>query len=145
MRIVLQRVLDAECRVENVLTGEIKKGLVIFVGIDKFDTYEDVNWITKKIPRIRCFEDTDGKMNCSADDVGGELLLISQFTLFGNLRKGTRPSFNQSAPPDLARDLFNQLVEQLHLDFCGHVATGKFGRDMKINMTQDGPVTLIID
>ena len=145
MRIVLQRVSQAAVTVDNQVTGSIGQGLLVFVGVGQDDEHADIDWLVDKLPRIRIFEDDDGKMNRSLDDIGGEVLAISQFTLHGNLRKGTRPSFNRAASPDKGREFYDQFVQKLSARIGKPVPTGVFGAHMDIEAHNDGPVTLILD
>lgn len=145
MRAVLQRVHHAECVVEGQVTGKIAVGLLVFLGVQEGDTPEDAAWISEKIVAVRLFADDEGKMNRSVLDVSGQVLLISQFTLFGNLAKGTRPSFNRAAPPEVANE-FYQYVSSLIAERLGHpTQLGLFGAHMDINAHNDGPVTLLLD
>ena len=145
MRVVVQRVSQASVSINGKVKSKIGTGLLIFVGIMNDDGREDIDWLSRKIPQIRIFPDNDGLMNQSVVDVNGEILLISQFTLYGNLNKGSRPSFNRSASPDIAVPLYEAFIHSLS-DNCGKsVATGEFGAMMKIDALNDGPVTLIID
>ena len=130
---------------EERITGEIGRGLLVFVGVDAEDTTEDVNWLTGKLPKIRIFEDDEGKMNRSLEEIQGEVLAISQFTLHGNLRKGTRPSFNRAASPEKGKDLYEEFVRKLSETLGRTVPTGIFGAHMEIEAQNDGPVTLILD
>ncbi|SDI93348.1 D-aminoacyl-tRNA deacylase [Salimicrobium halophilum] len=144
MRAVVQRTTGASVTVESGTTGSVKKGLVVLLGVTHDDTEEDAAYLAKKIPHLRIFEDEEGKMNLSAVDVGGEVLSISQFTLYGDCRKGRRPNFMQAAKPDYANELyetFNDHVRRQGID----VATGAFGEMMTVDLINDGPVTLILD
>jgi D-tyrosyl-tRNA(Tyr) deacylase len=145
MRLVIQRVSKAACVVDQQITGEIGRGLLIFVGVDSEDTEEDVNWLADKLPKIRIFEDDEGKMNRSLEDIKGEVLAISQFTLHGNLRKGTRPSFNRAASPEKGKNYYDTLVQKISENLGKTVPTGIFGAHMEIEAHNDGPVTLILD
>lgn len=145
MRAVIQRVSRAQCVVEGQVTGAIERGLLVFLGVAADDTDDDQAWLARKIPRIRVFEDDAGKMNRSVRDIGGGILLISQFTLFGNLQKGTRPSFNHAAPPPLAVPRYEAFHRQLETELGQPVGTGVFGAHMDIDAANDGPVTLVID
>lgn len=145
MRAVIQRVKSATCRVGGEVTGQIGPGLLVFVGIASNDTTGDVEWLARKIPQIRVFADAEELMNRSVVDISGGVLLISQFTLYGNLRKGTRPSFNRSAPPEMAVPLYEQLAEALGRNLGQPVQAGVFAADMQIDAHNDGPVTLILD
>lgn len=145
MRAVVQRVEQARVSVAGQEVGRIGPGLLVFLGIEKVDTTADVEWLAGKLPRIRCFEDAEGRMNRSLLEVGGAILLISQFTLFGSLRKGTRPSFNRAAEPEQAIPLYEACAARLS-DLTGQpVATGIFGAEMHIEARHDGPVTLVLD
>ncbi|WP_309385793.1 D-aminoacyl-tRNA deacylase [Cerasicoccus frondis] len=145
MRAVVQRVTRAVCRVDGETTGEIDAGLLVFLGVGQGDDAEDAAWLARKVAALRVFEDEEGRMNKSLIDRGGGALVISQFTLFGNVKKGARPSFNKSAPPDLATELFEQFKQLLSVELGESVASGVFAADMKIEAHNDGPVTLIID
>lgn len=145
MRIVAQRVCNADVSVAGTVVGAIDNGLLLFVGIGRGDSAADAAWLAAKLPRIRCFEDTQQRMNRNISDVAGGFLVISQFTLFGDLRKGTRPSFNDAAPPAQARELYLHFVELLRQQHCGPVACGEFGAMMTIRAVHDGPVTLLLD
>ncbi len=145
MRVVIQRVKRAKVVADGKQTGEIGPGLLVFLGIEEMDTEEDAKWLSEKIPVIRCFEDEDGKMNRSLLDKGYEVMVISQFTLFGNLRKGTRPSFNRAALPEQAIPLYVSFVTNLEQTSSKPVACGVFGAYMEIDAANDGPVTLILD
>lgn len=145
MRAVVQRVHRATCRVDGEVTGKIETGLLVFLGITGDDTEDDLDWLCRKIPQIRIFPDDEGLMNRSVQDIEGGILLISQFTLYGNLRKGTRPSFNRSAPPDEAERTYGNAIQRLTKEMGKPVGVGKFGGDMQIDALNDGPVTLIID
>ncbi|MEX0332577.1 MAG: D-aminoacyl-tRNA deacylase [Puniceicoccaceae bacterium] len=145
MRAVIQRVNWGEVRVANKVAGAIGKGLLVFLGIEKSDTEKDMLWLANKIPVIRCFEDDEGKMNRSLIDLDLELMVISQFTLFGSLRKGTRPSFNRAAEPAMAIPIYEQFVATLEQITGRPVATGIFGAEMLIQAHNDGPVTLVLD
>jgi D-tyrosyl-tRNA(Tyr) deacylase len=145
MRVVLQRVSSAAVTVASRVTGKIDRGLLIFVGIGSAATPEDGDWLARKIARLRVFPDDDGQMNQSVVDIGGGLLLISQFTLFASTQKGTRPSFNGAARPELARPLYEHFTTQLAQALGRPIATGEFGAMMQVSLVNDGPVTLIID
>ncbi len=145
MRVVVQRVSRAKVVSDGVLTGQIGKGLLVFLGIGEGDGPEDVEWLVAKLPRLRIFEDQEGRMNLSVLDVNGEILLISQFTLYGQLRKGTRPSFNRAAPPENAKALYQVFHDRLAAELGKGVPAGVFAAMMEIEAINDGPVTLIID
>jgi len=144
MKVVIQRVTRASVRVAGEVIGEIGRGLVIFVGVAQDDTNEDIEYLVEKTINLRIFADTEGKFNLSALDVKGELLLISQFTLLANTRKGRRPGFTDAAPPDQAEAPFNQFVAKSRASGL-KVATGKFQAYMQVEIHNDGPVTIIID
>lgn len=145
MRAVIQRVKQAAVQVEGNPVGEIGPGLLVFLGIEKLDTLEDVRWLSAKLPRIRCFEDDAGRMNLSVEEVEGGIMVISQFTLFGSLRKGTRPSFNRAAGPEVAVPLYEAFLQNLR-DLTGRpVPAGVFGAEMQVEAHNDGPVTLVLD
>lgn len=145
MRAVIQRVSEAAVAVEGKERGRIGQGLLVFLGVGQDDTEEDAVWLARKIPGIRIFDDGAGQMNRSVADVGGGVLVISQFTLFGNLRKGTRPSFNHAAPPALAVPLYETFLKELEAALGKPVPRGVFGACMDIPARNDGPVTLFLD
>lgn len=144
MKSVIQRVSEASVTIDGVVHGEIKKGFLVLLGITHSDTEKDVKWMVDKISGLRVFEDEDGKMNLSLEDVKGELLIVSQFTLYGDAKKGRRPSFIEAARPEKAIPLYEKFIE-LAKSKNITVATGEFGADMKVSLLNDGPVTLIID
>jgi D-tyrosyl-tRNA(Tyr) deacylase len=144
MKALLQRVTAAQVTVESEVVGKIGHGLVVFVGVANDDTPEDINYLTRKIVELRIFEDTEGKFNLSLLDVSGELLLVSQFTLLANTRKGRRPGFTDAAPPEIAEALFNQFVEQIRATGL-KVETGRFQTHMHVEINNDGPITIMID
>jgi D-tyrosyl-tRNA(Tyr) deacylase len=142
--VVLQRSLFANVKVDGKVTGQIDKGYVLLVGLTHEDTKEDVRYVAEKVANLRLFEDEEGKMNRSIFEEGGSILSISQFTLYGDTRKGRRPSFSEAAKPDVAKplwDLFNEELRNLNLQ----VETGVFGAMMDVSLTNDGPVTLIVE
>lgn len=145
MRAVVQRVRRAEVTVDELIKARIGRGLLIFLGVEAEDTPEDLEWLVQKVPQIRCFDDEEGRMNRSLLDIAGEAMVISQFTLFGSLRKGSRPSFNRAAPPQHAEALYETFVARLNLQLANPAATGAFGQHMDILADNDGPVTLILD
>ena len=145
MRLVLQRVRRAAVAVEGETIGSIGSGLLLFLGIEKGDGVEDVAWLCRKIPRLRLFEDDAGRMNRSLLESGGGVLLISQFTLCGSIRKGNRPSFNDAADPPEAIPLYERFQKTLAEELGGPVAAGRFGAYMLIEAENDGPVTLFLD
>lgn len=145
MRTILQRVTQASCTVDGKITGEIKTGFLVLLGIEDADTEADLQWLAQKIAAMRIFSDENGLMNKSLADVDGDILLISQFTLFAQTKKGNRPGFTRAAKPDKAIPLYEQMIKVLE-EFTGKkVATGIFGADMKISLLNDGPVTIIMD
>jgi D-aminoacyl-tRNA deacylase len=145
MRVVLQRVSSARVTVDGRVTGEIGRGLLLLQGVAPADTATDGEWLAQKITRLRIFPDEAGLMNRSVTDIVGGILLVSQFTLLASMRKGTRPSFNDAAPPDLARSLYDLFQSQLAAALGAPVATGEFGAMMQVSLVNDGPVTLILD
>ncbi|WP_316801980.1 D-aminoacyl-tRNA deacylase [Pedobacter nototheniae] len=145
MRAVLQRVTQASCVVEGNTTGEIEKGFLVLLGIEDADTTEDLDWLAQKIAGMRVFSDENGLMNKALADVGGNILLISQFTLFAATKKGNRPGFTRAARPEVAIPLYEKMIEKLAVLLGQKIETGVFGADMKINLLNDGPVTIIID
>jgi D-tyrosyl-tRNA(Tyr) deacylase len=145
MRAVIQRVLKASVTIENQLHSEIKSGLLVFLGIENEDNEEDIKWLSGKITQMRIFNDENGLMNLSLDDVDGDILLVSQFTLHASTKKGNRPSFIHAAKPILAIPLYEKMIEQIQTDLDKPIQTGVFGADMKIELLNDGPITIIID
>ena len=145
MRAVIQRVSSARVTVAGDTTGEIGPGLLVLLGIHPADTAADGQWLAEKLVRLRIFEDDAGQMNRSVQDLDGGMLVVSQFTLFASTRKGTRPSFNDAAKPDLAIPLYEQFVAQAAAALGRPVATGRFGALMQVSLVNDGPVTLVID
>ena len=144
MKVVLQRVSSAQVRVDDDVVGRIGRGLLVFVGIHTEDGSEDADYIVGKIRDLRILDDDNGKMNLSVVDTGGELLVVSQFTLYGDCRRGRRPSFDAAAPPDRARPLYDELVAKLRASGL-RVETGQFRAMMQVESVNDGPVTLIAD
>jgi len=145
MRAVIQRVTYAKCRVDEKITGEISKGLLVLLGIEVDDTTEDLQWLVKKIIQLRIFGDENDLMNKSLQDIDGNILLISQFTLFAATKKGNRPSFIRAAKPDTAIPLYEKMIQELESGLGKKIATGVFGGDMKIELLNDGPVTIIMN
>ncbi len=145
MRAVIQRVKEASVSVEGQVVGAIACGLVVFAGIEAADTDDDIAWLANKLPALRVFEDESERMNLSLAETGGQILLISQFTLYGSLKKGTRPSFNRAAPPEQAKEVFARLHRALEASLAKPVPTGVFGAMMEIRAINDGPVTLVVD
>lgn len=145
MRALLQRVTSASVTVDGRVTGRIERGLLVLLGIHKEDTPADGDWIAKKILECRIFPDDAGKMNRSVTDIGGQLLIVSQFTLYGDLAKGTRPSFTESMPGPLAKDFYLAWLAKLRATTALKVEEGEFAADMKVALVNDGPVTIWID
>ena len=145
MRAVLQRVTQASCTVDGKITGEIKTGFLVLLGVEDADTDEDLQWLAQKIASMRVFGDENGLMNKALADVNGDILLISQFTLFASTKKGNRPGFTRAARPDKAIPMYEQMIKTLEELTNKKVATGIFGADMKISLLNDGPVTIIMD
>lgn len=143
MKALIQRVKYASCMVDNNLVSNIEKGILVFLGITHSDNKDIADYIIKKIKNLRIFEDENNKTNLSLKDIGGSILLISQFTLYANLKDGNRPSFIEAAKPDLANDLYEYVYENLKQDF--NCQKGIFGADMKIELLNDGPFTLILE
>ncbi|MDU7163478.1 MAG: D-aminoacyl-tRNA deacylase [Anaerococcus vaginalis] len=144
MRAIVQKVKKASVKVSDEKISEIGSGLLVFVAVTDTDTEKDIEYIKKKIEKLRIFEDSDGKMNLSVEDVGGELLIVSQFTLYGDARKGNRPSFIQSSSADKAEKYYEILIQKLKDDGF-KVETGKFQTHMKVSLINDGPVTIQLD
>jgi D-tyrosyl-tRNA(Tyr) deacylase len=144
MRAVIQRVTSAEVEVDGRLAGKIGKGLLVFVGVGKGDGEADISYLSSKIPALRIFEDHSGKFNLSLKEVGGEMLIVSQFTLFGDSRKGRRPSFTDAEDPSVAKVLYEQLVSKMKGQGIP-VQTGEFQAKMEVHLINDGPVTLLLD
>lgn len=145
MRIFIQRVAHAQVVVDGDIVGQIGQGLLVLLGFTHNDTEQDISWAVKKVCQLRVFNDEAGKMNLSVRDVGGELLLVSQFTLFADCAKGNRPSYTRSAPPSIAIPLYEQSVSAFREAMKGGVATGIFGADMKVSLLNDGPVSMLLD
>lgn len=145
MRAVIQRVSSAHVSVNGEVIGEIDSGLLVLLGIARNDITEDGIWLARKIAELRIFGDSEGRMNRSVRDTGGQALIISQFTLIASTRKGTRPSFNDAASPEIAIPLYEDFVNQLEAKLGNPVQAGRFGANMKVHLVNDGPVTLVID
>lgn len=145
MRIVIQRVSRASVKVADETVGKIDNGLLVFLGISHDDQEEDVHWLAKKLMNLRIFNDDEGKMNLSLNDVDGEVLMVSQFTLHASTKKGNRPSFVKSANPNLGKRLYDYFIDYLNKEYKISVATGVFGAMMEIELLNDGPVTIIMD
>ncbi len=145
MRFVIQRVSEASVKIDGALYSEIEKGFLVLVGIEEADTKEDADWLCQKLIGMRIFSDTDDKLNLSLQDINGDLLLVSQFTLFASTKKGNRPSFIKSAKPDIAIPLYEYCIQQLSQLLNKPIKTGQFGADMKVSLVNDGPVTILMD
>jgi D-tyrosyl-tRNA(Tyr) deacylase len=145
MRSVIQRVLKSKVTINNETIREIGAGLLVFVGFEDNDNDEDIEWLSGKIVRLRIFNDSEGLMNKSVQEINGDILIISQFTLHASTKKGNRPSFIKASKPELALPLYNKFIKKIMLDFGKPVVTGEFGADMKIELINDGPVTIVID
>ena len=145
MRAVIQRVSQSNVKVSGEVIGEIKGGLMVLVSFVDEDNDTDLEWMTKKIVNLRIFNDDEGKMNRSIQDVDGDILLISQFTLHGSTKKGNRPSFIKAAKPDIANVMYEKFIKILEQSLGKKIQTGEFGGDMKVSLVNDGPTTIIID
>ena len=145
MRVVLQRVSEASVEVNEKVIASINTGILVLVAFEEIETEEEMLWIIGKIQKLRIFPDEDRIMNLSLNDVSGELLIVSQFTLFAQTKKGNRPSYIKSAKPDLALSYYKRFLELLNSNFNGKIASGQFGADMKVRLLNDGPVTISLD
>ncbi len=145
MRIVLQRVSKASVTVAGLETGSIDRGLLVLVGCEPSDGPNDIEWLASKLIGLRIFDDSEGAMNHSVMESGGDILLVSQFTLFASTRKGTRPSWHRAAKPDIARPLYEAFHKRVEALLGRPVPTGEFGADMQVSLVNEGPVTLVID
>jgi D-tyrosyl-tRNA(Tyr) deacylase len=145
MRAVIQRVSEASVTVEGAIIGQIQRGLMVLVGIVNEDDTSDIEWLSNKIIHMRIFEDENGVMNKSLIEVGGEILLVSQFTLHASTKKGNRPSYIAAAKPEISIPIYEAMIHQLEKDLGDSIQTGKFGADMKVSLINDGPVTITID
>ncbi len=145
MRAILQRVAHASVAIDGQIHGAINHGLLILLAVTHDDTPQDIDWMIRKIIQLRIFNDPEGKMNLSVQDAGGGLLVVSQFTLYADSKKGNRPSYLRSAPPAIAIPLYEAFLVALRQQFSGPVATGSFGADMAVSLLNDGPVTIILD
>jgi len=142
---VIQRVSEASVKIGVELKGEIKQGFLILLGIAQEDMQEDIDWLCKKIIGLRIFSDPEGKMNLSLQDVNGDILLVSQFTLHASTKKGNRPSYINAARPEIAIPLYENFIKETEKELGKAIQTGEFGADMKVSLINDGPVTIIID
>jgi D-tyrosyl-tRNA(Tyr) deacylase len=145
MKVVIQRVSKANIKVDGKISGEIGEGLLVLLGIEDADKEEDAQWLSNKIVNLRIFNDESGVMNKSAIDVNGNILLVSQFTLHASTKKGNRPSYLKASKPDFAIPMYEKMISQLETDLGKKIQTGIFGADMKVELLNDGPVTIIID
>lgn len=145
MRVVIQRVTEASVTIDNSIRSSIGKGLLVLAGIEDADTQEDIDWLSAKIVQLRIFNDAEGVMNLSIKDIGGDLLLVSQFTLHASTKKGNRPSYIKASKPPVAIPLYEKLIAGLEQELGKPIGTGEFGADMKVALLNDGPVTIIID
>lgn len=145
MRVVLQRVRSASVKVEENTIGQIEEGLLILVGCENADTQEDIDWVSKKIVNLRIFDDENGVMNKSIKDVGGSILVVSQFTLWASYKKGNRPSYLRAGSHEIVVPLYNQFCTTLSQELGKTVQTGEFGAEMQVSLINDGPVTICMD
>ncbi|QOG03570.1 D-aminoacyl-tRNA deacylase [Flavobacterium sp. MDT1-60] len=145
MKIVLQRVSQASVTVDSKIVADIHKGLLVLVGIQDSDTREDIDWLVGKIIKMRIFGDENDVMNCSVQDIDGDIIVVSQFTLHASTKKGNRPSYIKASKPEFAIPMYENFVKSLEKDFNKKVQTGIFGADMKVSLLNDGPVTILID
>ncbi|HEY0678328.1 MAG TPA: D-aminoacyl-tRNA deacylase [Chitinophagaceae bacterium] len=145
MKAVIQRVSRAGVTIDNHVKGSINGGLLVLLGIEEIDSDTDIEWLSGKIVNLRIFNDADGVMNVSIKETGGDILLISQFTLHASTKKGNRPSYIRAAGPAIAIPLYEKMIRRLSLDLGKEIQTGTFGADMKVELVNDGPVTIIID
>lgn len=145
MRALIQRVKHADVVIDGHVNGEIGPGLLVLLGVHITDTQEDIDWLVKKVSQLRVFDDENGVMNRSVMDVDGEVLVVSQFTLYASTKKGNRPSYINAAPPEAAVPLYEAFVESMSTAIGKRVPTGVFGADMKVSLLNDGPVTIMID
>ena len=145
MRVTIQRVSDASVTISGIVKSKIGKGLLVLAGFEEADTHQDLEWMSTKLVNLRIFQDENGQMNLSVKDVGGDILLVSQFTLHALTKKGNRPSFIRAAKPDMAIPLYENFVLQVEKELGKKVDTGEFGADMKVALVNDGPVTINID
>jgi D-tyrosyl-tRNA(Tyr) deacylase len=145
MRVVIQRVSEASVKVDGAIVGAIQGGLMVLLGIQNEDTIDDIQWMSNKLVQMRIFDDAEGVMNHSLQEMGGSILLISQFTLYAATQKGNRPSYIAAAKPEIAIPIYEQMIQQLTKDLGKPIATGQFGADMKVALINDGPVTILMD
>lgn len=145
MKVVIQRVSQASVTIHGKVKSSIGLGLLVLLGIEDVDTQEDVEWLSSKIINLRIFNDADGVMNVSVKDAGGEIILVSQFTLHASTKKGNRPSYIKAARPEVAIPIYQKMIVQLQTDLGKSIQTGEFGADMKVSLLNDGPVTIVMD
>lgn len=145
MRVVVQKVKNASVKANNQLVGEIKNGLMVLAGYESSDTFEDISWMVQKIIKMRIFEDSENKLNFSVIDMDGEILLISQFTLYASVKKGNRPSYIKAADYKKAKQMYNQTIIQFETVLKRKISTGKFGANMEVSLVNNGPITITID
>ena len=145
MKTVIQRVSQSSVTINNEIVAQIHKGLLVLVGIEDADQQEDIVWLASKIANLRIFADENDIMNLSVKEINGDVIVVSQFTLHASTKKGNRPSYIKASKPDIAVPLYEAFVQQMELELCKRVQTGRFGADMKVSLVNDGPVTIIID
>jgi len=145
MKVVIQRVNEASVSIDGQVAGSIQKGLMVLLGIETADTIEDVDWLSNKIVQMRIFDDAQGVMNLSVKEIGGNILLVSQFTLHASTKKGNRPSYIAAAKHDISIPLYEAMIKKLSADMDAPIQTGVFGADMKVALINNGPVTIIVD
>jgi D-aminoacyl-tRNA deacylase len=145
MKVVIQRVSKASVTINKITTAEIARGLLVLLGIEDSDSKEDIEWLTNKIVNLRVFDDEAGVMNRSVKEVGGDIILVSQFTLHASTKKGNRPSYIKASKPPVAIPLYEEMIKQLSVSLGKAIGTGVFGADMKVALINDGPVTIVID
>lgn len=145
MKAVIQRVSQASVTIEGIVAADIKTGLLVLIGIEDADSEDDINWLVGKIINMRIFGDENGIMNLSIQDIKGDIIVVSQFTLHASTKKGNRPSYIKASKPDIAIPLYEKFISKIELEFGKKIQTGKFGADMKVLLLNDGPVTIIID
>lgn len=145
MRVVIQRVSQASVSINAIIKSAINKGLLLLVGFEELDNQDDIDWMVAKIVKLRIFNDPDGVMNLSVQDINGDILVVSQFTLHALTKKGNRPSYIKAAKPDIAIPLYNRFIDVLQRELGKPVGTGEFGADMQVGLINDGPVTILID
>lgn len=145
MKVVIQRVSQASVAINNLVVAKIQVGLLVLVGIEDADNQEDICWLASKIAGLRIFSDENNVMNLSLKDIGGEILVVSQFTLHAATKKGNRPSYIKASKPEIAIPMYEKFIKQMEVELGKKVQTGQFGADMKVSLVNDGPVTIIID